>query len=163
MATGQHPICRWDCDGILIYIMPIDKRIFGFSNKWYKDALVHSKAIVLPGSIQLNIISAPYFLATKLEAFKDRGHHDFLLSHDIEDIISLLDGRPEIIDDLALVSTNLQKYLAEEFSSLINNDNFIQALPGHLNYSNEAFIRQNIVRERIMAIINMDEYNNSTS
>lgn len=64
MATGQHPICSWDCDGILIDIMPIDKRIFGFSNKWYKEALVHSKAIVQPGSIQLNIISAPYFLAT---------------------------------------------------------------------------------------------------
>jgi hypothetical protein len=33
MATGDHPICRWDCDSILVDIMPIDKKVFGFSNK----------------------------------------------------------------------------------------------------------------------------------
>lgn len=153
MVIGDHPICRWDCDGILLDIMPIDKKVFGFSNKWYKEALSHSKVVELSDKIRLNIISAPYFLATKLEAFKDRGQQDFLLSHDIEDVISLIDGRPEITDDLSLVSSKLREYLASEFAFLINNEKFLQALPGHLNYSDETFVRQEVVKRRINSLI----------
>lgn len=29
MSTGNHPICRWDCDGILIDVMPTDKSVLG--------------------------------------------------------------------------------------------------------------------------------------
>lgn len=153
IVTGSHPLCRWDCDGILVDIMPTDKRILGFSNRWYKEALEYSKVVFLSEKIRLNIISAPYFLATKLEAFKDRGQQDFLLSHDIEDIVSLLDGRSEIIDDLSLASSKLREYLASEFTSLINNERFLQALPGHLNYSDETYFRQGIVMQRINALI----------
>ena len=101
----------------------------------------------------LIVISAPYFLATKIEAFKDRGKQDFLLSHDVEDIISVIDGRPEIANDISNAPDNLKEYLASEFLTLMSNDQFLQALPGHLNYSNEAESRKKIVEERIHAII----------
>jgi len=94
--------------------------------------------------------AAPDFIATKLEAFKDRGKHDFLLSHDLEDIISLIDGRPEIVTDIAIVSDDLKQYLAFEFASLMNNLLFIQALPGHLNDSDQSDSRLKIVKTRIM-------------
>ena len=45
MSTGNHPICRWSCDGILIDIMPTDKSVLGFSNKWYKDQSIINIAI----------------------------------------------------------------------------------------------------------------------
>ena len=95
---GDHPICRWDCDGVLIDVMPIDKSVLGFSNRWYKDAETHAIIQNITDTISVKIISAPYFIATKLEAFKDRGKQDFLLSHDLEDIVSLIDGRPFAID-----------------------------------------------------------------
>lgn len=38
MIFGDNPISRWDCDGILLDVMPIDKSVLGFSNRWYKDA-----------------------------------------------------------------------------------------------------------------------------
>ncbi len=69
MSTGNHPICRWDCDGILIDIMPTDKGVLGFSNKWYKDALANALHTKINNSVSINVISAPYFLATKIEAF----------------------------------------------------------------------------------------------
>ena len=63
---GNHPICRWHCDGIDLDVMPIDERVLGFSNRWYKDALANSINVKIHNSLDINIISAPYFLATKL-------------------------------------------------------------------------------------------------
>lgn len=155
MILGDHPICRWECDGTLIDVVPTDKSAFGFSNRWYKEAQANAFIKVIDKSKSIKIISAPYFLATKLEAFKDRGKQDFLLSHDLEDIISVIDGRPEITNDVSNVTKELKKYLAAEFSLLMNNNQFIQALPGHLNYSTETEQRKKIVEERIQAIIDL--------
>ncbi len=155
MSFGNHPICRWDCDGVLIDIMPTDKSVLGFSNRWYKDAQNNAIAKNLNDSISVKVISAPYFLATKLEAFKDRGKDDFLLSHDLEDIIAVIDGRPEIVGDVSSTENNLKTYLSTEFNKLANNVQFMQALPGHLNYSSESEVRKKIVEQRINAIIEL--------
>jgi predicted nucleotidyltransferase len=155
MPTGDHPICRWDCGGVLIDIMPIEKSVLGFSNKWYKDALVKSINTKINNSVTVNIISAPYFLATKIEAFKDRGKQDFLLSHDLEDIIALIDGRPEIIDDVSNSANDLKQYLSLEFSGFIDNNQFTEALPGHLNYTQESEDRKRIVLKRIQEIVDL--------
>lgn len=155
MLSGNHPICRWDCDGILIDVMPTHKNILGFSNKWYKDAQNNAVSKNLNASKVVNVISAPYFLATKLEAFKDRGKQDYLLSHDLEDIAAVIDGRPEIVSDVSNTATNLKNYLSIEFNTLINNTQFMQALPGHLNYSSETEERKKIVEARINAIIEL--------
>jgi len=155
MSSGNHPICRWNCDGILIDVMPTDKSVLGFSNRWYKDAQNNAVSKNLNDSKIIRVISAPYFIATKLEAFKDRGNQDFLLSHDLEDIIAVIDGRPEIIGDVANTAHNLKEYLSTEFNTLINNPQFMQALPGHLNYSSETEERKKIVEERINAIIEL--------
>lgn len=157
VLLGDHPICRWDCDGVLIDVMPIDKSVLGFSNRWYKDAQANAINQKITDTITVKIISAPYFLATKLEAFKDRGKQDFLSSHDLEDIISLIDGRLEIVNDITMVSDDLKQYLAFEFSSLMNSIQFIQALPGHLNDSDQSDGRLKIVKSRILAIISLGE------
>ena len=52
----------------------------------------------------IKLIAAPVFIATKLEAFKDRGKDasgqpDLLGSHDLEDIITVSDRRPELIEE----------------------------------------------------------------
>lgn len=152
IIVGDHPICRWDCDGILVDIMPTDKSILGFSNRWYKNAILHSMAKQISPGRTIKIISAPYFVATKLEAFNDRGKNDYLTSHDLEDIIALLDGRPEIVKDIASSDSAVKNYISSVFSALLNNKNFTYALPGHLNYGNESEGRKNIVMQRMQLI-----------
>jgi len=159
MSTGNHPVCRWDCDGILIDVMPTDENVLGFSNRWYKDALVNAINVKITDSVDIKIISAPYFLATKLEAFKDRGKEDFLLSHDLEDIISVIDGRPEIVSDVLDTQHDLKEYLSSEFLAFVQNDKFNQSLPGHLNYSDEFEDRKKIVLGRVQAIIDLEKSN----
>jgi predicted nucleotidyltransferase len=149
---GDHPICRWDCQGVLVDIVPIEKNVLGFSNRWYKEAQENAFNKNITDSISVNVITAPYFLATKLEAFKDRGKQDVLISHDIEDIISVIDGRPEVVDEVLLATDELKDYLSSAFSALLMDSDFLQVLPGHLNYGSESEIRKNVVLERMRAI-----------
>ena len=46
------------------------------------------------------MITAPYFLATKFEAFHGRGNSDYRMSHDLEDIVTVIDGRPELASEV---------------------------------------------------------------
>jgi hypothetical protein len=78
------------------------------------------------------VITARYFLGTKLEAFKGRGKGDLVMSHDLEDLISVVDGRATIVDEVKNASEDLQTYIATEIRALLSNDDFVAALPGFL-------------------------------
>ena len=92
-------ICRWRFKEILVDFMPTDERILGFSNRWYTDAFRNAHNFSIEG-LTLKLIRAPYFLGTKLEAFYGRGKNDYMVSHDMEDFIALIDGRLEIVDEI---------------------------------------------------------------
>jgi len=70
------------------------------------------------------------FLATKLGAFRDRGHGDYLESHDLEDVLSVVDGRPEIVEELAKADAELRSYVLGVFRRLLADEGFLNALPG---------------------------------
>lgn len=112
--------------------MPVDTQILGFGNKWYAPAMENSEPIKLPGGKTIRMVSAPYFLITKLEAFDGRGNGDYLLSHDIEDIISVLDGRPNIIEEVKESKIELKAELAKRFKNLLQDNRFYEAISGHM-------------------------------
>jgi hypothetical protein len=66
------------------------------------------------------------------DAFQDRGQGDFLASHDPEDIITVVDGRPELTDELAGASPEIREYLRSRFADFFRQDASVTALPGHL-------------------------------
>ena len=78
------------------------------------------------------MVSAPYFLVTKLEAFDGRGAGDYLASHDIEDIIAVLDGRPEIVNEVRQSEPALVNELSERFQNLLRDSRFVNAVSGHM-------------------------------
>ncbi|HVW09238.1 MAG TPA: hypothetical protein VHC90_11690 [Bryobacteraceae bacterium] len=82
--------------------------------------------------LEIRLVTAPYFLATKIEAFHGRGNCDFLGSHDIEDLIYVTDGRPEIVKESRRQTEELRDYLSSQFSTLLAMPAFIDSLPGHL-------------------------------
>jgi hypothetical protein len=131
------PICRWVYKSVTLDLMPTVKDILGFANRWYPLALDTAEPVTLPSGITVKLISAPVFIGTKLEAFKDRGkdasgNPDFLGSHDLEDIITVADRRPELLEECQAAAPELRAYLAAEFQALFANPEFEQALSGHL-------------------------------
>ena len=77
-------------------------------------------------------VTAPVFLATKFEAFADRGKHDYLFSHDLGDLISVIDGRDELLAECARLDDELKGYLRDRVGRLLATPAFLEALPGHL-------------------------------
>ena len=96
-----------------------------------------------------------YFLATKIEAFYGRGKKDFLASHDMEDIITVIDGREKIIKEIYTAPSELREYLSAQFQNFLENDLFIESLSGHLLPDKASQARLPILMERIKKIAGM--------
>ena len=152
---SEEVICRWFYDDVILDVMPTDEKILGFGNRWYKEAIASSIIYSLTDKIDIRIVTAPYFLATKLEAFKTRGKMDFYASHDFEDIVSVLDGRIEIIDEIKNASRELKEYLLQFLFDITDKPSFKGAIPGHfIQYGNLANDRIEIFERKLTAIIN---------
>lgn len=154
-TTPEAPICRWrigESNSVEVDLMPTDETILGFSNRWYPEAIRSAQALQLPSGTTIRLISAPAFLATKLEAFGTRGRGDLMGSHDLEDIINVLDGRPGIEDEIASAGGALATYLAERFAKITNHPDFDNTLPGLVEYDELYDERIHSVRSRARRI-----------
>jgi len=128
--SPDAPICRWRYQRLEVDLMPTDPSVLGFSNRWYPLAVAGAKRVALPSGTAIRLISAPAFMATKFEAFADRGQSDLLGSHDAEDIINLIDGRPELVADVANAPDELRRYLADRCGALLTQPDFADNLIG---------------------------------
>jgi len=146
------PVCRWLVEGIAVDVMPTDAEILGFSNQWYQQALQHAEVRQISDDMAIRLVTAPYFLATKIDAFHNRGNEDFIASHDMEDIITLLDGRPEIVDEVRIAPEDVKIFLSRKFGEFLNNRSFLDALPGHLLPDSASQQRVPILMDRIKSI-----------
>ena len=129
---GQS-ICSYKYKDISIDIMPSEDSSIGISNTWYKPGFIHVQQIELPGSITINILPSPYFLATKLEAFKDRGQNDFYGSHDFEDIIYLIDNRTTIVEEILASENEVKQYIKQEISVIKSHPQAEEILAMHIH------------------------------
>ena len=131
--SADAPICRWQIDSLSVDVMPMEKTVLGFANRWYPLAVATAQPFTLPSGKVIKLIIAPVFVATKIEAFADRGKGDFLFSHDLGDIIAIVDGRDGLLDECRQVAPELKAYLQTKFAEMMNNPSFRQALSGYLS------------------------------
>jgi hypothetical protein len=136
-SSDVAPLCRWRSGNLILDIMPTDTGILGFGSKWYRKAFENVTSIKLFTGRTIKMVSPAYFLMTKLEAFEGRGNNDYLLSHDMEDIIAVIDGRPELLDDLKTIDSQLLNEISKRFRVLLNDNRFIESISGHME-PNEA-------------------------
>lgn len=125
-------ICRWvhKDSGVLFDLMPVQPEVLGFSNRWYPYAVETAEAVALSPGVTIRLVSAVAFVATKLEAFAGRGGGDFLTSHDIEDVLNIVDGREELAEEMAAAPAELRQAVAADFHRLLTNPDFQNVLPG---------------------------------
>ena len=147
------PICRWRFDDMIIDIMPTRGEILGFSSQWYPLAFESARPHVLPDGTTIRLVTPACFLATKLAAFGDRGRRDPMASHDLEDAISVIDGRGEIVDDLAAASADVRAYVAGQLTDLVNRRNATEIIAGQLMSDSTSQARLTLVMNRIRALI----------
>jgi hypothetical protein len=131
-SSKDAPICRWSGHGILLDVMPTDERILGFGNIWYRSAVSSSVPYRLPSGAQIRLIDPVHFIATKLEAYAGRGENDFVMGHDLEDVICVIDGRPKLEQEITAASREMRIYIGKRLRTFLADPKFADALPGHL-------------------------------
>jgi hypothetical protein len=151
-SSDGSPICRWTGYGVLLDVMPTHPEVLGFGNEWYRPAMKVALRMALPSGMSIRLVTAPYFLATKLAAFDGRGRGDYLMSHDIEDMVAVLDGRPEIVEESLSSDPRLRVHLSRRFSDLLTDSRFLSAVHGHLPADSVSQERAAIVMQRIKSI-----------
>ena len=153
-SLTEDVICRWFYDEVILDVMPTDEKILGFGNRWYKEAIASSTNYPLTDKLEIRVVTAPYFIATKLEAFRTRGKMDFYASHDFEDIVSVFDGRIEIVDEIKNADKNLQDYLLNALQEIMVKPSFKGAIPGHfVRYGRIAEDRIELFQQKLISII----------
>jgi len=115
------PICRWRSDDDVLDVLPVDGSVLGFRNAWYAHVCREPIQYELQPGKMIAISRAPEFLATKWDAFHDRGADDWYGSHDLEDIVTVVAGRPEVPDEIADADPEVREYLASEVSVFIES------------------------------------------
>lgn len=126
------PVCRWRIGEVALDVMPTIESVLGFSNRWYPLAIETARPVVLPSGVNIRLIQAPEFIATKLEAFAGRGNGDYLASHDLGDLLAVVDGRAMLLEECMVCDAELKAYLRDWFSRLIATPPFMDVLAGHL-------------------------------
>jgi hypothetical protein len=129
--SEDAPRCRWLIDGMKLDVMPIDEKILGFTNRWYRAAMDGAIETEVGPALRIRLIAAPHFVATKLDAFKGRGRGDYASSHDLEDLLAVIDGREAILEEIARAG-EVRFYIAEQVRTLVETPAFVDALPGYL-------------------------------
>lgn len=133
-SVEDDVVCCWRLGQWIVDIMPTRPGVLGFANPWYPHAMATARDVELPqgepGSLPIRVVSAPSFLATKLVAWEGRGHGD-LLHPDVEDVISVMDGRRELVAGVEADIPALRDFLAAALTRLFQAG-LADALPGHL-------------------------------
>ena len=150
-TSDGAPLCRWRQGSLIVDVMPTDASVLGFSNRWYPAAIDTAQRLEIAG-LRVRVVTPPLFLATKLEAFHGRGGGDVLASHDLEDVIAVVDGRVEIVDEIAAANFEVRTYVASQLRSLLDDPDFVEALPGFLRPDAASQRRRGILEQRLGAL-----------
>ena len=109
----------------------------GFSNKWHKKGVKKAIDYKINKNQSIKIFPVSIFIASKIEAFEHRGAVDYRTSHDIEDIITILNGHSKILESIATSDTDVRNYLKLKFSDLLKLPSFSEIIYGHLPSSDK--------------------------
>jgi predicted nucleotidyltransferase len=126
VASGV--ICRWRYGSLLVDIMPTEGDVLGFSNPWYPEGFTHAIEYTLPDTTTIRILAPVYFLATKLVALHDRGWEDLRLSQDLEDLVHVVDNRPQLAQEVTAADNGVRQHLQQYIQELLAHPDLLEAL-----------------------------------
>ncbi|WP_342617487.1 hypothetical protein [Rhodoferax sp. GW822-FHT02A01] len=152
MADNTPPF-RWYWNRMQLDLVPLDEKILGFANPWYRVGFEAAQSVEVAEGLLLRHLSAPLFLATKFEAFKDRGQNDVYLSHDLEDIMTVVEGRSTVAQEMATADVAVRKHVGQSVAALLDMPDFHNALPGLLSDPE----REQAVKTRLKQISQLKE------
>lgn len=127
----ENVVCRFVYKGILVDVMSTKEIGWAPANSWFRKGFEHLETISLDEHTSIHILPLAYFLASKFEASHNRGK-DPRTSHDLEDIIYVLDNRINLVDVILSAPDHVLTQLQSEFATLLMPE-MEEAIMGHMN------------------------------
>jgi predicted nucleotidyltransferase len=121
--------CRYILNDFMIDVMYTDGTLQGINSNWYKPGFDNVIEIRIKDK-QIKILNAIYFIATKLEAFTDRAYknNDYWDCKDLEDIINIINGRPELLVELMSSPQDVVQFISGYFKKLVEDPKWLDAI-----------------------------------
>jgi hypothetical protein len=128
-AQERAVIVAWQWKGVRVDFLPHLPMELMQSNRWFPFLIDEAERVeVVEGKFAWRA-SAPCFIATKFEAFNSRGRGDYAASKDMEDIIAVIDGRVEMLDEIHFCAHDVRGFISLSCRQLLANRRFIDCLP----------------------------------
>ena len=149
-----HAVCSYKYKNIPIDIMSTEDGPLGPTNKWYQIGFENLWTVKAMHQ-EIQILSAPCYLATKFEAFRSRGN-DYRTSHDIEDIIYVLDNRTTVAEEIRADDERIYNFIKTQLQDIVNQGLLHEVLMAHIHplMMEE---RLAIVEEKIFQILDLPD------
>ncbi|HAZ7573199.1 hypothetical protein OQJ02_10605 [Legionella sp. PATHC032] len=121
--------CRYMLDDFIIHIMYTDSTLQEINSNWYQAGFDNALEIQIKDK-KIKILNAVYFIATKLEAFTDRAYknNDYWDCKDLEDIINVINGRPELLVEIMNSPKDVVQFISGYFKKLIEDPKWLEAI-----------------------------------
>lgn len=145
-----HAICSYKYKDIPVDIMSIEDGPLGPTNRWYKIGFQNLWTTTVKNQ-EIRLLSPACYLASKFEAFNNRGT-DLRTSHDMEDIIYVLDNRTNIVEEIKKDDNRISSFIKEQLQKIIGQGLLEEALVAHI-HPIMLTERLPIVKEKISLII----------
>jgi hypothetical protein len=130
-AVDETVICRFKYEDLLIDVMSTQMVGWAPSNRWFQQG--YNAAIEKNvEELTIKIMPLPFFLASKLDAFFNRGVKDLYGSRDLEDIVYLLNYTIVIVTEVKTAEREVKTYLAESFNKMLLDTRIMAAIEGHI-------------------------------
>lgn len=151
-TSEDDVICRFRYkeetgDEIKVDVMATETVGWAPGNKWLKGGYEAAIPVDIDG-MKIHIMPLPYFLASKVYAFRERGIEKPLDSHDFEDIVYVLNYTTDIQEQLEASDDETRSYLQGAFKQIKESDELQEAVLGNLYTDN-----QTVRYDRIMEIL----------
>jgi|TARA_R110000868_G_scaffold244669_5_gene501063 hypothetical protein len=133
-ALGFNPEgsinCRYVHGETIIDVMHTDGSLQGLNTTWYQDGFDHAIDVKIKDDKAIKILNSVYFLASKFEAFYDRSYKqkNYLDCKDLEDIVNVINGRPELVGEIQNAKEDVKKYISNFIALLINDAKWFDAI-----------------------------------
>ncbi len=147
-------ICRWRHmeSGLILDAVPAEPRLAGFGGRWLRPALEASVEHRLPSRSVIRVVPPPYLVATKLEAFADRGNDDCVASRDFEDVVLLVDAREELAAELDSAPRELSAYVRDELNRIMRLGSFEYGVEGALTGADARARAESVTIPRLLLL-----------
>lgn len=150
--TDSTVICRFAYDDLLVDVMSTQAVGWAPGNRWF-DAGFNKAILVGLEDVEVRILPLPYFLASKMDAFFDRGMEDLYASHDFEDIVYIFNYASKLVPQILSTDDNtLKRYLIESIRKMLENKDILNAMPGHL-YFDGVDERMDLILEKMNVLV----------